>query len=612
MAKPRVSLKRICKLLLVFVILANAGMAAATRPMITTHAVIVSAGETYDGIQYPIGTEVNLTDIDNAVSRVLLSQDFEMNGHLIKKGTRLYVPNGKLGCYWSQEGQVIGSIVLKEEADVCFNDKGELGTIHLRHANEILGNPFAANSWVQFHPDGKVAKGQLGQDVTRAGLALAGGSEITFHPSGSIESAGIKPGTNFGKLPLGKRPNYPSDVSFWPNGKLKDAVLAQPVQIGAASCAPGDISFAESGALKYCVVLKTKEQLAADAAQQELSKVAHASLLRDTVKAPGVISLIAGSLENRKVQTGTVGSASKDGVGALARFNRPSAMVADSAGNLFLTESDANHLVRKISASGVVTTIAGVAGDKGRGYRNGAASSAQFDDPDAIAIDKQGNLYVAEMGKDVIRKISTTGIVSTFAGDPKRPGHVDGPRHAASLRFPTAIAFGKAGKLYVAEMASSSIRRIDSSGAIATYAGNEHGGYSMDGRLKTARFKMINSMAFDNMGNLFVSDMKLLRKISSAGMVSTLGNYADSHTELAHLPVVLLVDPVGNLYFSLNSTIRRLTPGGVLSTVAGVAGQKGNELGVMGVLDDPRALVMLGPKTFAFISGNAVLRLVLP
>ena len=272
MASLRLRLMRIFKLLLVFNILANAGMAAATSIPIATHMVIVKPGETYDGIQYPIGTIVHLTDIGNAVGNVLLSQDFKMNGHVIKKGTNLYVPNGKLSCYWSQQGQAIGLIVLKEGAQVCFDKNGALEQIHLRHANKILGNPFAANSWVQFRPSGKVAEGELARDVKRVGLALAGGSKITFYSSGFINSAAIKTGAKFGKLRLAKRQGYESDVSFWPNGKLQDAVLAQPVAVGGASCAPGDISFEESGALKDCVILKTRQQLAADAAQEKLAK----------------------------------------------------------------------------------------------------------------------------------------------------------------------------------------------------------------------------------------------------------------------------------------------------------------------------------------------------
>jgi hypothetical protein len=589
-------LKRIFKSLLAFAFLANAGMAAATDVPFPTHTVIVKAGATYDGIQYPIGTEVSLSDSSNAVGNVLLSQDFAMNGHVIKKGTRLSMLDGKLSCYWSKQGQAIAAIVLNDGAQVCFEKAGQLNMIHLKLANNILGHPFAANSWVQFHPGGKVAEGTLAEDVRKAGFTLAGGSKITFHPSGSVDSAAVKPGAIFAELRLGKRPNDNSDLSFWPNGKLKEALLAHPARIGNASCTYGDISFKESGALKYCVMLKkTDEQLAAEAAQQVFSTMADANMVRATVKTPGVVSLIAGSLE----MPGTAGSdakefASKDGVGAAARFARPTALVADRAGNLFLTESGASHhLVRRISTAGVVTTIAG---NKGGGYQNGAASSARFQDLAGIAIDKEGHLYVADRGNNVIRKISTKGVVSTFA----------------RLSSPTGIALDKAGKLYVSSLKSSALRRIDRGGAIATYAGSEHEGYSMDGNLEVARFVSIDTMAFDPAGNLFVGDRKLLRMISRAGMVSTLGNYADSYKDVAYMPEVLLIDPAGNLYFAVNSTIRKLTPTGLLSTVAGVAGQHGNKPGVVGLLENPKALVMLGPKTFAFISGNAVLKLVLP
>lgn len=602
MPATRFRLKRTFTLLLGAVILAQAGMAAATQIRIATHSVTVKAGDTYDGIEYPVGTKVHLTDIGNEVGYVFLSQDFKMNGHVIRKGTQLYVTQGKLGCYWSREGQTIGAIALKKDAQVCFNENAELEMIHLAHANNILGNPFAAKSWVQFHPGGKVAQGELARDVTRGGLALAGRSKITFYPSGCIESAAVAPGATFKKLPLGKQQGYDEDVSFWPNCKLKEAVLRQSAQIGAASCAPGPISFERSGALKYCEVLKTSAQLAADLAQQALSALAQANVAQVPLKTPGTVSLIAGSLEIQAVQTGAAFRfGSTDGIGAAARFDRPIALAADRAGNLFVTESGTNKSVRKISTGGVVTTVAGTPGVTGHGYRDGAASSARFEDPAGIAIDTKGNLYVADTGNHAIRKISTTGVVSTFAGNARQ----------ASLKFPTGIAIDRAGNLHVTTIDGSVLHKIDRNGAMTTYAGSDGAGYR-DGSVDTARFTSIDKMAFDDAGNLFLSDMKLLRKISRAGTVSTLGNYADSYPPTTYAPDVLLADPNGNLYFAVNSTIRRLTPEGVLSTVAGVAGQKGNQPGVVGVLTHPRGLVMLGPKTFAFISGNAVLRLVLP
>jgi len=602
MPPTRFSLKRTITLLLGAVILAQAGMVAATQPRIATHSVTVKAGDTYDGIQYPVGTTVSLTDIGNVVGDVILSQDFKMNGHVIRKGTQLYVTQGKLACFWSREGQAIGAIVLKKDAQVCFNEQARLEMIHLAHDNDILGNPFAANTWVQFHPGGKVAQGELARDVTRGGLALAGRSKITFYPSGAIENAALAPGATFQKLPLGKHQGYDEDVSFWANGKLKEALLRQPARVGAATCAPGAISFEASGALKYCEVLKTSAQLAADVAQQALSALAQANVAQVTLKSPGTVSLIAGSLEIPTVQTGDAFRfASTDGIGAAVRFDRPIALAADRAGNLFLTESGTNNLVRKISTGGVVTTIAGMAGVKGHGYRDGAASSARFEDPAGIAIDTEGNLYVADTGNHAIRKISTTGVVSTYAGNARQ----------ASLKFPTGIAIDRAGNLHVTTIDGSVLHKIERNGAMTTYAGNDGAGYR-DGGLDAARFTSIDKMAFDDAGNLFLSDMKLLRKVTPSGTVSTLGNYADSSSPVTYAPDVLLVDPNGNLYFAVNSTIRKLTPAGALSTVAGVAGHKGNQTGVTGVLTHPRGMVMLGPKTFAFISGNAVLRLVLP
>lgn len=595
----------------------HSGLANATRPHLDTRTIVVKAGETFDGIQFPVGTQVNLTVAGNVVTSVELSRDFTMNGHLIRRDTRLTTRNGKLECFWSRPGQTLGAIVFKPDAQVCFTRQGALEMVHLSRVNAINGLAYAAHTWVQFHPGGTVAQGELAYDVRRKGLRLPRASTITFYLSGAIKSVAIKPGARFGKLVLAPQPGYDAHATFWPNGRLQEAVLARSARIGSTRCAPGPISLEASGKLKQCEIERTPRQLATDAANARLAKMAQGGAPNAPITAPGTVSLIAGSLavgdvqaeQGRQIAQPVV---SKDGSAAVARFDKPYGLVADREGNLFLTESGSNRVVRKISTSGVVTTVAGVGGPQGRGYQDGAAASARFANPAAIAIDSRGNLYVADQDNHAIRKISSAGVVSTLVRSRKGPENGVQDCHAGSLLLPTGVAIDKAGNLLVSTVFGASVCRIGSAGALTTHAGTADGGYSQDGSLKEARFTSIHGMALDRQGNLFVGDGTLLRKISRAGAVSTLGNYAEVLADGTRLPVALLVDPAGNLYFSLNSTIRRLAPDGGLSIIAGVAGQRGNRLGVGGALDDPRDLVMLGPKTFAFISGNAVLKLVLP
>jgi sugar lactone lactonase YvrE len=159
---------------------------------------------------------------------------------------------------------------------------------------------------------------------------------------------------------------------------------------------------------------------------------------------------------------------SVDGTGATARFNLPSGVAVDAAGNLYVTDEVANTL-RKVTAAGVVTTLAGTA--RVTGSADGTGAAAQFSAPSGVAVDGAGNVYVADMGNDTIRKITAAGVVTTLAGTVDRFGSADGTGTAAQFNSPSGVAVDGVGNVYVADMGNDTIRKITPTGVVTTIAG---------------------------------------------------------------------------------------------------------------------------------------------
>jgi hypothetical protein len=165
---------------------------------------------------------------------------------------------------------------------------------------------------------------------------------------------------------------------------------------------------------------------------------------------------------------GTAGqSGSVDGTGAAARFNLPTGITCNAQGDLYVSDLG-SHLIRKITAAGVVTTLAGQASVSGS--TDGSGTAALFFKPAGLAIDSTGNIYVADMGNSTLRKISASGVVSTLAGLPTIDGLMDGTGSNAWFAEPQGLTLDSAGNIYVADTANAVLRKVTPEGLVTTLA----------------------------------------------------------------------------------------------------------------------------------------------
>jgi prepilin-type N-terminal cleavage/methylation domain-containing protein len=276
-----------------------------------------------------------------------------------------------------------------------------------------------------------------------------------------------------------------------------------------------------------------------------------------------VVSTLAGS--------GTGGFA--DGTGAAAQVNTPAGIAVDTSGTVYVADFY-NHRIRKISPTGVVSTLAG---SGTAGSSDGTGTAAQFNYPYGVAVDSSGSVYVADIFNHRIRKISPTGVVSTLAGSTF--GFADGTGAAAQFFQPAGVAVDNSGTVYVADASNNRIRKISPAGVVSTLAGSGTAGFA-DGTGAAAQFYGPTSVAVDASGTVYVADgsNNRIRKISPTGVVSTLAGsgtngFADSTGSAAQFnyPASVAVDASGTVYVadSSNHRIRKISPTGVVSTLAG-------------------------------------------
>ena len=265
---------------------------------------------------------------------------------------------------------------------------------------------------------------------------------------------------------------------------------------------------------------------------------------------------------------GTAGSpGTTNGTGSAARFNVPAGVAVDLNGNVYVGDT-ANHAIRKITAGGAVTTLAGGTG----GSADGTGTSARFLGPNGVAVDRDGNVYVADTGNHSIRKITPAGVVTTLAGglSPGSSGSVDGTGGGAKFSAPFGVAVESSGaNIYVADRDSYKVRKVTAAGVVTSMAGltNFITG-DADGNGTTARFASVVGVAVDGNGNVYVADStnSSLRKVTQDGTVTTLAGLTRSTGSTDgtgsavrfNSPQGIAVDSRGNLYVAdtLNHTVR--------------------------------------------------------
>jgi sugar lactone lactonase YvrE len=334
---------------------------------------------------------------------------------------------------------------------------------------------------------------------------------------------------------------------------------------------------------------------------------------------------------------GTAGATgTNDGIGGEARFKFPAGITADAQGTLYVADF-LNHAIRKMTRSGTnwtVATIAGLPGAAGD-YADGTNAGARFNRPSGIAVDSEGNLFVAERYNHVIRKVSPVGtnwVTTTIAGLAPMPGDQDGTNSEARFYLPSAVAVDASNHLYVADTSNFTIREITPNGTnwiVSTIAGTPLNYGFADGTNLDAAFNYPYGLTVSHDGTIYVADWgnNAIREMSRVGLdwvVSTVAGFttnagsADGPGAVATFnnPTTVAVDTAGNLYVTdqRNNTIRKIVPGSngwTVSTVGGQAGKKGSVdgVGTNALLATPWGLVVDASGTLLVADyGNSIIR----
>lgn len=284
------------------------------------------------------------------------------------------------------------------------------------------------------------------------------------------------------------------------------------------------------------------------------------------VNSSGIISTFAGN--------GTVPFSGDGGPATAAGVCQPRGVYVDGTGNVYIASV---NRIRKVNTGGIISTIAGCGPGEYTGD-GGPATAAELNYPFGMCLDASGNMYIADWGNSCVRLVNTSGIISTYAGSAGGAGYGGdgGPATAARLFAPAGVALDRAGNLYIADYQNNRVRMVNTAGIISTFAGNGYGapyngGYSGDGGPATsAELSTVVGVTSDGSGNVYISELgERIRKVNSSGVISTIaGNGAAGFSGDGGLAVLaelngpggVALDASGNIYIvdTENQRIRKV------------------------------------------------------
>jgi sugar lactone lactonase YvrE len=479
------------------------------------------------------------------VSGLGASSDIDPASTLVTVGVVDGLPRGDLGDFNPGRFKVASDAVAKGLTGENLPDFTDLPSVKARIDALAAQLTELRDLLVELRSDLQDIKRSLGELVSRTASPVPGGSAA---PS---------------EAPAGTASSVPT-----PSASVSPFGVAAPAQQGAVEITPSSVPQPTMGGTAVVTTLagsgtqgdadgtgaaarfRSPSGVAIDGAGNLYVADRYSHRIRKVTPA-GEVTTLAGSTEGYA-----------DGAGAAAQFRSPSGIAIDAAGNLYITDRR-NQRIRKVTPAGEVSTVAGST----PGRADGTGEAAQFEAPFGIAIDAAGNLFVTDDGNQLtlIRKVTQTGVVTTVAGSTS--GYADGVGVAAQFAGPSGIAVDSSGNLFVADIYNHRIRKVTQTGLVTTVAGSTEG-YA-DGLGASARFFNPIGIAVDAAGNLFVADHRngRIRKVTQTGVVTTLAGstdgYADGLGAAAQFAGLrgIAVDSSGNLFLAdaENHRIRKIT-----------------------------------------------------
>ena len=292
-----------------------------------------------------------------------------------------------------------------------------------------------------------------------------------------------------------------------------------------------------------------------------------------------------------------------------AWLGNPSSLAADTSGNVFVADTG-NDRIRKIDTTGTITTFAG-SGERGYGGDGGPARRASLNSPAGVAVDGTGNVYVADTGNNRVRRIDAAGVITTIAGTGEHGfGGDGGPASDALLAGPTGVAVDGSGNMYVADTGNNRVRRIDAAGVIKTIAGTgEYGSGGDGGPAARAQLETVRGVAADAQGAVYLASTSRIRRIDLQGTIDTLAEEGGSD---------VVVDTQGNVYLAAGTRVRKIDAQGTITTFAGTGNGIAHHLWESGLATETPLSNAVGlavandGKVYVTDRGNQAVRVVRP